>query len=91
MASRHDRYPFEEMISATYKLDQINEAMTAMANFEEVKAAINASLPAKTAFWRKEPRGLREEGADWSGRAGRHSGRQCGGLSGVEHLMDCTN
>jgi transposase len=40
MASRHDRYPFEEMISATYKLDQINEAMTAMANFEVVKAAI---------------------------------------------------
>ena len=40
MASRHDRYPFEEMISASYKLDQINEAMTAMANFEVVKAAI---------------------------------------------------
>ena len=40
MASRRDRYPFEEMISARYKLDQINEAMSAMASFSVVKAAI---------------------------------------------------
>ena len=40
MASRRDRYPFEEMISARYKLDEINEAMNAMASFKVVKAAI---------------------------------------------------
>jgi threonine dehydrogenase-like Zn-dependent dehydrogenase len=40
MASRRDRYPFDEMISASYKLDDINTAMNAMANFEVVKAAI---------------------------------------------------
>ncbi len=40
MASRRDRYPFEEMISARYKLDEINEAMSAMASFSVVKAAI---------------------------------------------------
>jgi threonine dehydrogenase-like Zn-dependent dehydrogenase len=40
MASRKDRYPFEEMISARYRLEQINEAMDAMASFKVVKAAI---------------------------------------------------
>ncbi len=40
LASRKDRYPFEEMISATYKLDQVNEAMEAMASFKVVKAVI---------------------------------------------------
>jgi D-arabinose 1-dehydrogenase-like Zn-dependent alcohol dehydrogenase len=41
LATRKDRFPFEEMISAHYKLDQINEAMTAMANYDVVKAAID--------------------------------------------------
>ena len=41
LASRRDRFPFEEMISAHYTLDQINEAMHAMANYEVVKAAID--------------------------------------------------
>jgi threonine dehydrogenase-like Zn-dependent dehydrogenase len=40
LASRADRFPFEDMISARYRLEQINEAMEAMANFEVVKAAI---------------------------------------------------
>jgi threonine dehydrogenase-like Zn-dependent dehydrogenase len=38
--TRRDRYPFDDMISARYKLDDINVAMNAMANFEVVKAAI---------------------------------------------------
>lgn len=41
LASRRDRFPFEDMISKTYRLDQINEAMTAMAGYEVVKAAIS--------------------------------------------------
>jgi threonine dehydrogenase-like Zn-dependent dehydrogenase len=41
LASRKDRFPFEEMISAHYPLDGINEAMTAMANYEVMKAAID--------------------------------------------------
>jgi Zn-dependent alcohol dehydrogenase len=41
MSTRADRYPFEEMISARYKLDQINEAMDAMASFKVVKASID--------------------------------------------------
>ncbi len=40
MASRHDRYPFDDMISKSYKLDEINDAMQAMAKFEVVKAVI---------------------------------------------------
>ena len=40
LASRKDRYPFEEMISASYKLDDVNEAMDAMASFKVVKAVI---------------------------------------------------
>ncbi|MDF2115199.1 zinc-binding dehydrogenase [Roseiarcaceae bacterium H3SJ34-1] len=40
MSTRADRYPFEEMISSRYKLDQINEAMNDMASFRVVKAAI---------------------------------------------------
>jgi len=31
LAFRRDRYPFEEMISASYGLDQINDAIEAMA------------------------------------------------------------
>lgn len=38
--SRADKYPFEEMITAHYTLDQVNEAMAAMASFSVVKAAI---------------------------------------------------
>jgi L-iditol 2-dehydrogenase len=41
LASRKNRYPFEEMISASYSLDQVNEAMQAMADFRVVKAVIN--------------------------------------------------
>jgi Zn-dependent alcohol dehydrogenase len=55
LASRKNTFPFEEMISKSYKLDQINEAMIsksykldqineameAMANYSVVKAAIN--------------------------------------------------
>jgi threonine dehydrogenase-like Zn-dependent dehydrogenase len=40
LATRKDRYPFDDMISKSYKLEEINEAMTAMAKFEVVKAAI---------------------------------------------------
>lgn len=43
MSSRANRYPFEEMISARYKLEQINEAMNDMASFKVVKAAIEFS------------------------------------------------
>jgi len=43
LASRRGTFPFEEMISASYTLDQVNEAMRAMASFEVVKAAINFS------------------------------------------------
>jgi threonine dehydrogenase-like Zn-dependent dehydrogenase len=40
LASRKARFPFDDMISARYKLDQINEAMQAMADFRVVKAVI---------------------------------------------------
>ena len=40
LASRRDRFPFEDMISERYELDQINEAMAAMASYKVVKAAI---------------------------------------------------
>ncbi|MFN3892156.1 MAG: zinc-binding dehydrogenase [Beijerinckiaceae bacterium] len=40
MATRKHRYPFEDMISARYKLEQINDAMKAMASFQVVKASI---------------------------------------------------
>jgi L-iditol 2-dehydrogenase len=41
LASRKKTYPFEDMISRSYTLDQINEAMQAMANYSVVKAVIN--------------------------------------------------
>ena len=41
LASRKKAYPFEDMISKSYTLDQINEAMQAMANYSVVKAVIN--------------------------------------------------
>jgi L-iditol 2-dehydrogenase len=40
MDARRDRYPFDDMINARFSLDDINDAMTAMANFQVVKAAI---------------------------------------------------
>ena len=40
LASRKNRFPFDEMISKSYTLDQINEAMQAMASYSVVKAAI---------------------------------------------------
>lgn len=41
LASRRDRFPFEDMISAHYSLDQINQALDDMASFRVVKAAID--------------------------------------------------
>lgn len=41
LASRVERYPFDGMISRAYNLEQVNEAMNAMANFEVVKPVIN--------------------------------------------------
>lgn len=41
LASRKDRFPFEDMISASYTLDQVNAAMQAMADYQVVKAVIN--------------------------------------------------
>src|SRR5436190_1886766 len=43
LASRRKTFPFEEMISKSYTLDQINEAMAAMASYSVVKAVINLS------------------------------------------------
>lgn len=40
LASRKDTFPFEEMISASYTLDQVNEAMHAMASYQVVKPVI---------------------------------------------------
>jgi L-iditol 2-dehydrogenase len=40
LASRKDRFPFEEMISASYRLEEVNEAMAAMASFSVVKPVI---------------------------------------------------
>lgn len=41
LATRRDRYPFDDIISKTYKLDDINDAITAMDKFEVVKAGIS--------------------------------------------------
>ena len=41
LASRRDRFPFDDMISRSYKLEEVNDAMSAMANFEVVKPVIN--------------------------------------------------
>ena len=40
LASRRKTFPFEEMITAEYTLEQVNEALTAMANYEIVKGVI---------------------------------------------------
>ena len=40
LASRKDTYPFDEMIGASYTLDQVNDAMQAMASYQVVKAVI---------------------------------------------------
>lgn len=40
LATRKDRFPFEAMISAEYRLEDINDAMAAMANFTVVKPVI---------------------------------------------------
>ncbi len=40
LASRRKTFPFEEMISASYSLDQVNEAMQAMASYQVVKPVI---------------------------------------------------
>ena len=41
LASRRARFPFDDMISKSYTLEQVNEAMQAMANYEVVKPVIN--------------------------------------------------
>jgi L-iditol 2-dehydrogenase len=41
LASRRDRFPFEDMISKHYSLDNINQAIQDMASFKVVKAAID--------------------------------------------------
>jgi len=40
LASRKNTFPFEEMITASYTLDQVNEALQAMASFQAVKPVI---------------------------------------------------
>jgi D-arabinose 1-dehydrogenase-like Zn-dependent alcohol dehydrogenase len=40
LKSRQKTFPFEEMISASYKLEQINEALQAMASYRVVKPVI---------------------------------------------------
>ncbi len=40
LASRKNAFPFEEMISASYSLNQVNEAMEAMASYQVVKPVI---------------------------------------------------
>src|SRR5437773_624194 len=41
LASRKNTFPFEEMITASYSLEQVNEALQAMASYRVVKAVIN--------------------------------------------------
>jgi threonine dehydrogenase-like Zn-dependent dehydrogenase len=41
LESRKKDFPFEEMISKSYTLEQVNEAMQAMASYQVVKAVIN--------------------------------------------------
>jgi L-iditol 2-dehydrogenase len=41
LASRKETFPFEEMITASYRLEQVNEALQAMASYQVVKAVIN--------------------------------------------------
>jgi L-iditol 2-dehydrogenase len=43
LASRKNHFPFEDMISASYPLEQVNEAMAAMASYQVVKPVINFS------------------------------------------------
>ncbi len=40
LASRKRTFPFEEMITASYSLEQVNEALQAMASYQVVKAVI---------------------------------------------------
>jgi len=40
LASRKDTFPFEDMITASYTLDQVNDALQAMASFQVVKPVI---------------------------------------------------
>lgn len=40
LASRKNTFPFEEMITASYTLEQVNEALQAMSSFQVVKPVI---------------------------------------------------
>lgn len=44
LASRRNTYPFEDMIGQRYSLDQINDAMQAMASYSVVKVVIDPKL-----------------------------------------------
>jgi Zn-dependent alcohol dehydrogenase len=41
LVSRKRTFPFEDLISASYRLDQVNEAMQAMASYQVVKPVID--------------------------------------------------
>jgi L-iditol 2-dehydrogenase len=41
LASRKKTFPFEAMITKSYTLDQVNEALQAMASYQVVKPVIN--------------------------------------------------
>jgi Zn-dependent alcohol dehydrogenase len=41
LASRRRTFPFEEMITASYTLDRVSDALQAMASYQVVKAVIN--------------------------------------------------
>ncbi len=41
LASRKKTFPFEEMITASYTLDRVSDALQAMATYQVVKAVIN--------------------------------------------------
>ena len=41
LASRKTTFPFEDMISKSYSLEEVNDAMQAMASYQVVKAVIN--------------------------------------------------
>ena len=40
LATRGDRFPFERLISGTYTLDTVTDALQAMADFKEVKPVV---------------------------------------------------
>ena len=45
LATRSDRFPFERLLTGTYTLDQVTDALKAMEEFREVKPVILPRLP----------------------------------------------